>query len=101
MRTLGYLYLGVVYGVAGVVFIAATWFLVIGGAMEIFFAKSALLGIDSIDEANANAIIERGHVSVGMTKIFVIDPIVTTVLYLAATALALPGGLMLAASADE
>lgn len=75
LRALGVVWLAVVGGAITVVGIAATWFVFLGGILDLFTDKMLTSGITRIDDANRDALATYGGTPVGLFKVFILEPL--------------------------
>lgn len=79
-KILGYAVMTIVTGTGIVVALGASWFLFIGGVLDIFTDRTLNSGIDWVDDWNRDHLISWGSTAVGLFKIFVVEPVVVTVI---------------------
>lgn len=98
LKVIGYLWMGLVYGAFILFGLAASYFLFIGGLMDLFTDRTLTSGIEWVDERNREFIAERGQTVAGLLKLVVGEGIVIVVCSLGAVILGgLPGGALVAA----
>ena len=87
MRILGYGLIGlaVVLGMAAA--LAVSWYLLVGGILDLADGRTVTSGIARIDEWNSQYAEEWGRTRVGLLKVFVLEPIALVLIALAARAL--------------
>lgn len=87
MKIIGYgvIVIAVALGVAAA--LAATWFFLVGGILDLADGRTISSGLGRIDEWNREYADRWGRTRLGLLKVFVIEPIALVIIALAARAL--------------
>jgi hypothetical protein len=87
VRILGYGLIGLAVVLGTAAALAVSWYLLVGGILDLADGRTVTSGIARIDEWNSQYAEEWGRTRVGLLKVFVLEPIVLVLIALAARAL--------------
>ncbi len=87
MRILGYGLIGLAVVLGTAAALAVSWYLLVGGILDLADGRTVTSGIARIDEWNSQYAEEWGRTRVGLLKVFVLEPIALVLIALAARAL--------------